>query len=283
MAKTIDSVKTPLFAAVGAGDLAVEAVGGFVKDLRGRAATAATDTQARAQRTRELIASLPAQVPNDLTELRSRLNKDDLRKQAESYLHNAAETYGELAHRGETRVGELRKQHAVDARLSEAERLSEEAIEELTRRSRFVRDFATRVVGRIGARSEKATEAVSSAKNKAIAGVAEAHETVADRVADIADETRETLATAEVAAAKTAEKAVAAVKDALPEQKTAATDVGETKKEAASEDAEGKKPAESASVNGAASKKAPARRTATKRSGTTASRKKSPSEKSSTE
>ncbi|MBB3037510.1 hypothetical protein [Hoyosella altamirensis] len=266
MARTIESVKTPLFAAVGAGDLAVEAVGGFVKDLRGRAATAATDTQARAQRTREIISSLPSQVPSDLSELRARINGDDLRKQAESYLHNAAGTYGELAQRGEGRIESIRRQPVLEARLSEAAGATEEAIEELTRRSRFVRDFATRAVGRIASRSEKAVDAaskqaaqvagaasetasraaetVADVKDTVVAEAAEVRDAAAERVADLADETRETLADA-------AESAEDTSKDAAG----AATDAAEKAKEEVAETAE-------------TVKKAPTRRTATKRAAT---------------
>ncbi|MCW4353340.1 hypothetical protein ONR57_08530 [Hoyosella sp. YIM 151337] len=265
MAKTIDSVKTPLFAAVGAGDLAVEAVGGFVKDIRGRAATAATDTQARAHRTREMLAALPSQVPGDLTELRARINPDDIRKQAETYLHNAAGTYGALAQRGESRIETLRKQPVVEARLSDAAEKTEDAIEELGKRSRLVREFANRTVGRLAARSEKAVdtvtaqatgavEAVSGAANAAVAEAAEVRDAVADRVADIADETRETLASTADDAADATEDAVADVKDAAEEVKAEA------------------KPDQT--------KKAPTRRTATKRTGTTASRRKSTAAKS---
>src|SRR3954465_1658871 len=82
---TVDDLKPPLLAAVGAADLALERVNEIVATLRDRAGEARTDAQARAEESRARINRLQEDLPSQFGDLRDRLSSDELRKFAETY------------------------------------------------------------------------------------------------------------------------------------------------------------------------------------------------------
>ena len=86
---TVDDLKAPLLAAVGAADLALERVNEIVATLRERAGEARTDTQARVEESRARITKLQEDLPTQFEELRGRLSSEELRKVAESYAEAA--------------------------------------------------------------------------------------------------------------------------------------------------------------------------------------------------
>ena len=89
---TVDDLKAPLLAAVGAADLALERVNEIVATLRDRAGEARTDAEARVEESRARLTKLQEDLPTQFGELRERLTSDELRKVAESYAEAAQTT-----------------------------------------------------------------------------------------------------------------------------------------------------------------------------------------------
>src|ERR1044071_2155611 len=94
---TVDDLKAPLLAAVGAADLALE-----------RAGEARTDTQARVEESRARLTKLQEDLPTQFGELRERLTSEELRKVAESYAEAAQTRYNTLVERGEAALERIR-------------------------------------------------------------------------------------------------------------------------------------------------------------------------------
>ncbi|WP_278313628.1 hypothetical protein [Lolliginicoccus levis] len=240
MTKSITTVKTPLFAAVGAGDIAAESLGGIVKDARRAASSRASDVQARIDRARGRVVALQEQVPTELAGLRGRVGSTDLRKQADTYLQSARTAYGTLAQRGESRVERLREQERVA-----------EAVSVVSRRATEVRAL----VNRFGAKASDVTSQTASSAGVLADETKETLAAVPDVVADEAAAARES---AEVAA----ENVVAKVEDAVADAEQKVAEAEEKVAEAA-----GSADGDAA----AAPKPAPRRRRATsKPAGTTA-------------
>ena len=86
---TVDDLKAPLLAAVGAADLALERVNEIVATLRERAGEARTDAEARVEESRARLTKLQEDLPTQFGDLRERLTSDELRKFAESYAEAA--------------------------------------------------------------------------------------------------------------------------------------------------------------------------------------------------
>src|SRR4051794_13152752 len=98
---TIEDLKAPLLAAVGAADLALATVNEIVASLRERAEEARADAGTRVEEARTNLNKLQEELPTQVGELRERLNADELRKAAEGYADNATATYNKLVARGE--------------------------------------------------------------------------------------------------------------------------------------------------------------------------------------
>src|ERR1700738_4427393 len=98
---TVDDLKAPLLAAVGAADLALERVNEIVSTLRERAGEARTDAEARVEESRARLTKLQEDLPSQFGELRERLTSDELRKVAESYAEAAQTPYNTLVERGD--------------------------------------------------------------------------------------------------------------------------------------------------------------------------------------
>src|SRR5260370_41280331 len=86
---TVDDLKAPLLAAVGAADLALERVNEIVATLRERAGEARTDAGSRVEESRARLNKLQEGLPSQFGELREKLTSDELRKFAETYADNA--------------------------------------------------------------------------------------------------------------------------------------------------------------------------------------------------
>ena len=111
---TVDDLKAPLLAAVGAADLALERVNEIVATLRERAGEARTDAEARVEESRARLTKLQEDLPTQFGDLRDRLSSDELRKFAESYAEAAQTTYNKLVERGEVALERLRSQPALE-------------------------------------------------------------------------------------------------------------------------------------------------------------------------
>ena len=173
---TVEDLKAPLFAAVGAADLALERVNDIVAALRERAGEARTDASDRVEETRGRIAKLREELPKRREELRGRLTGDELRKAAEDYREQATELYNDLVERGEAALERLRNQPGFEERRAQAEKrfsetveLTQEALGNVASQTRAVGERAAKLIGREPAKksAKKATPAKKAATKKA--------------------------------------------------------------------------------------------------------------------
>jgi heparin binding hemagglutinin HbhA len=172
---TIEDLKAPLLAAVGAADLALERVNEIVAALRDRAEEARTDANARVEETRGRLTKIQEELPSQVGELRERLNSDELRKAAEGYAEAAQSTYTKLIERGEAALERLRTQPAleeaagrVETYTDQAVELTQEALGNVAAQTRAVGERAAKLVGvELPKKTEQAAEPVKEAAKKA--------------------------------------------------------------------------------------------------------------------
>ncbi len=151
---TVDDLKAPLLAAVGAADLALERVNEIVATLRDRAGEARTDAETRVEESRARLTKLQEDLPTQFGDLRDRLSSDELRKFAESYADAAQTTYNKLVERGEAALERLRSQPAleeaagrVETYTDQAVELTQEALGNVATQTRAVGERAAKLVG----------------------------------------------------------------------------------------------------------------------------------------
>ena len=154
---TVEDLKAPLLAAVGAADLALATVNEIVTTLRERAEEARTEASSRAEErraaltervddARERLAKLQDDLPKEIGDLREKLTADELRKVAETYAEAAQNTYNKLVERGEAAIERLRNQPALEEAADRAEDYIEQAVE-LTQDALGTVATQTRAVG----------------------------------------------------------------------------------------------------------------------------------------
>jgi len=160
---TVEDLKAPLLAAVGAADLALERVNEIVAALRDRAGEARSDASGRVEETRDRIAKLQEDLPQRAKEFRGRLTGDELREAAEGYREQATELYNDLVERGEAALERLRNQPGFEERRAQAEKrfsetveLTQEALGNVASQTRAVGERAAKLIGREP--SKKATK-----------------------------------------------------------------------------------------------------------------------------
>jgi heparin binding hemagglutinin HbhA len=188
---TVDDLKAPLLAAVGAADLALERVNEIVATLRDRAGEARSDAEARVEESRARLTKLQEDLPTQFGDLRERLTSDELRKFAESYAETAQTTYNKLVERGEAALERLRNTNALEEGRERVERYSDQAVE-LTQEALGNVASQTRAVGERAAKlvgvelPKKATTKKAPAKKapvkKAVAKKAPAKKASAKKV-----------------------------------------------------------------------------------------------------
>jgi heparin binding hemagglutinin HbhA len=147
---TVDDLKAPLLAAVGAADLALERVNEIVATLRERAGDARTDAGARVGETRARVNKLQEELPSQFGDLREKLNSDELRKFAETYAETAQSTYNKLIERGEAALERIRNTPALEEgreRVESYRELTEEALGNVATQTRAVGERAAKLVG----------------------------------------------------------------------------------------------------------------------------------------
>jgi heparin binding hemagglutinin HbhA len=172
---TIEDLKAPLLAAVGAADLALATVNEIVASLRERAEGARTDAEARVEESRARLNKLQEELPAQFGELREKLNSDELRKAAEGYADQATATYNKLVERGEAALERLRNQPAIEEAASRVEgytdqvsELTQEALGTVATQTRAVGERAAKLVGvELPKKAEKAAAPVKKAAAKA--------------------------------------------------------------------------------------------------------------------
>src|ERR1700712_518475 len=170
---TIEDLKAPLLAAVGAADLALATINEIVASLRERAGDARADAGTRVEEARTNLNKLQEELPSQVGELRERLNADDLRKAAEGYADNATATYNKLVERGEAALERLRSQPAIGEAATRVESVTDPAVE-LTQDALGTVATQTRAVGEraaklVGVDLPKKTEKTAAPVKKAAA------------------------------------------------------------------------------------------------------------------
>jgi heparin binding hemagglutinin HbhA len=187
---TIEDLKAPLLAAVGAADLALATVNEIVATLRERAEEARTDANARVDEGRARITKLQEGLPSQVDEIRGRLSSDELRKAAEGYAEAATTTYNKLVERGEEALARLRSQPAIEEAASRVESVTDQAVEltqdalgTVASQTRAVGERAAKLVGvELPKKAEKAAAPVKKAAAKAPAKKAPAKKAPAKKV-----------------------------------------------------------------------------------------------------
>jgi heparin binding hemagglutinin HbhA len=187
---TVDDLKAPLLAAVGAADLALERVNEIVATLRDRAGEARTDAEARVEESRARLTKLQEDLPTQFGELRDRLTTDELRKVAESYAEAAQTRYNSLVERGEAALERLRSTNALGEGRERVERYSDQAVEltqealgNVASQTRAVGERAAKLVGvELPKKAQKAVPAKKAAAKKAPAKKAPAKNAAAKQV-----------------------------------------------------------------------------------------------------
>jgi heparin binding hemagglutinin HbhA len=187
---TIEDLKTPLLAAVGAADLALATVNEILADLRERAGEARSDASARVEERRARLAKLQEELPKEFGGLRERFTTEELRKAAESYADAATTTYNKLVERGEAAIERLRTQPAfedaaarVEGYTDQAVELTQDALGTVATQTRAVGERAAKLVGvELPKKAQKAAAPAKKAAKKAPAKKAPAKKAPAKKV-----------------------------------------------------------------------------------------------------
>jgi heparin binding hemagglutinin HbhA len=172
---TVEDLKAPLLAAVGAADLALATVNEIVASLRERAEEARTDASTRVEERRARFTKLQEELPSQVTELREKLSTDELRKAAEGYADAATAQYNKLDERGEEALTRLRNQPAIEGAANRVESVTDQAVEltqdalgTVATQTRAVGERAAKLVGvELPKKAEKAAAPVKKAAAKA--------------------------------------------------------------------------------------------------------------------
>ena len=170
---SIEDLKAPLLAALGAADLALATVNELLVELRERAEETRTDTRSRVEESRARLTKLQEDLPEQLRELRERFTADELRSAAEGYVEAATSRYDELVERGEAALERLRSQSGLDDASARAEGYVDQAVE-LTQEALGTVASQTRAVGEraaklVGIELPKKTDAAAKKAQKAVA------------------------------------------------------------------------------------------------------------------
>lgn len=191
----VEQVRTPLLAAIGAGDLATQAVVEAVNKAR-------TRVTERAEATKHAVEDLPT----DLTGLREKLDPAELRKVVDEYTDAAQKLYQKLTDAGEDAVAKVKAQPQVKKAIEQLE----EAIVTLQERVGDVagdaRELAEDVLAKITRRTRSVGEKTARTAQRTAADVAEAVTEAGDEIA------HEVRSTSRKVANKTAPRRAAASK-----------------------------------------------------------------------
>lgn len=202
----VDQVRTPLLAALGAGDLATKAVVDFVNNARDRAT----------ERT-EAVKGAVDELPRDFGSLRERLDPAELRKLVDEYTDAALRLYRRLAEDGDATLTKLREQPQVKTALDQLEKAIAGAQERAEGVAGNARELAEEVLAKVTQRTRSTGEKTARSTQKLADEVAEAVQQAGD---DVAHEVR---SASRKAANRTAPKKPAASKSTPATSKTTST------------------------------------------------------------
>lgn len=184
---TVEDLKAPLLAAVGAADLALATVNEILISLRERAGTAGDRMDDR----RAALTRLQEELPKRTEELRGKLSSEELRKAAEEFFVDATEAYNNLVVRGEATLERLMGQpefreaaDRVEGYVDQAVELTQEALGNVSAQTRAVGERAAKLVGSVPAKAPgKKAPAKKAALKKAPAKKAPAKKAPAKKAA----------------------------------------------------------------------------------------------------
>ena len=184
---TVEDLKAPLLAAVGAADLALATVNEILISLRERAGTAGDRMDDR----RAALTRLQEELPKRTEELRGKLSSEELRKAAEEFFVDATEAYNNLVVRGEATLERLMGQpefreaaDRVEGYVDQAVELTQEALGNVSAQTRAVGERAAKLVGSVPAKAPgKKAPAKKAALKKAPAKKAPAKKAPAQKAA----------------------------------------------------------------------------------------------------
>jgi heparin binding hemagglutinin HbhA len=170
--QAVEALRTPLLAALGAGDLATQAVRDAVQKTRARVNEGADAAKGAVD-----------ELPRDLAGVREKLDPAELRKLVDEYTDAAQKLYQKLADQGEDALTKLRAQPQVRKALDQLE----EAIATLQERVGDVagdaRELADEVLGKVTRRTRSVGEKTARATQRAAADAADTIEELGDEVA----------------------------------------------------------------------------------------------------
>jgi heparin binding hemagglutinin HbhA len=170
--QAVEALRTPLLAALGAGDLATQAVRDAVNKTRTRVNEGAGAAKGAVD-----------ELPRDLAGVREKLDPAELRKLVDEYTDAAQKLYQKLADQGEDTLTKLRSQPQVSKALEQVE----EAIATLQDRVGDVagdaRELADEVLAKVTRRTRSVGEKTARAAQTTAADAAEAIEELGDDVA----------------------------------------------------------------------------------------------------
>ncbi len=166
---TVEDLKAPLLAAVGAADLALATVNEILASLRERAELAGDRMDDR----RAALTRLQEELPKRTEELRGKLTTEELRRAAEEFFEDATETYNTLVQRGEAALERLMGQAEfkeaagrVEGYVDQAVELTQEALGNVSAQTRAVGERAAKLVGNLPAKKAPAKKALKKAPAK---------------------------------------------------------------------------------------------------------------------
>lgn len=178
---TMDRVKTPLLAVLGAAETAGSALTDTINKARSEATGRAQETQDRLQSALNDLQRRVSDLPAEIGELRSRLEPAELRKLAEAYGEVAQNAYTTLAERGDEVFGEFRSQPQVKRALDSVESGVDSAQERLEAVAKDVNNLADDLLARLARTSRSAGE-------KAARTTEQRADELADQVKEVSEE-----------------------------------------------------------------------------------------------
>ena len=181
---TVEDLKAPLLAAVGAADLALATVNEILTTLRERAELAGDRMDDR----RAALTRLQEELPKKTEELRGKLSTEELRKAADEFLGDATVTYNSLVERGGAALERLMGQPEfkdaagrVEGYVDQAVELTQDALGNVSAQTRAVGERAAKLVGVDLPAKKSPAKAIKKALKKAPAKKAPAKKGVAKK------------------------------------------------------------------------------------------------------
>jgi heparin binding hemagglutinin HbhA len=211
-----NAARTPLLAALGAGDLATKAV---IEALN----KAKTSFDERSEAAKSAVDELPT----ELSGLREKLDPAELRKLVDAYTQSALHLYSYLAEQGEATLEKFRAQPQVQKATAQVEGVVDAAQKRAESAAADARELADDVLGKVTRRTRSVGEKAARSIDDASEALAE---TVEEVGGDVAHEVRSTTRKAANRTAPTKPAATTAPKPAAAKATTTATRTSTTRK-----------------------------------------------------